>query len=132
MVRATDIITNRLGRVMADEDRASIVHSRHQRLWIFAHDFEMFGGKAIDQRQRRLKRGHLNDGAKIAPAGSGNVAPRQCGDGTLDTGLNGAGELGIIGDQNRLGGSIMFSLREKIRASGLTFDAIAAEAVRYA
>ncbi len=77
MVGPGDVIAHRLGRVTAEEDGAGMAHARQQRLGIGDGEFEMFGRKAIRQGGGLFERFDHDDGAIVAPAGSGDLLARQ-------------------------------------------------------
>ena len=60
MVGAGDVVADRLGRVAAEEDRASVADARRQAFGAVLVDrqLDVLGGDAIDDRARVHQLGH--------------------------------------------------------------------------
>jgi hypothetical protein len=68
VVRAAEIIADRLGRVAAEEDRARVADAIEKALWIGNRELEMLGRKAIDQRRRIIEALQQDDRTMRIPA----------------------------------------------------------------
>ena len=116
VVRAGDVIADRLRRVRADEDRAGIADAAGELLGVCRGDFQMLGRDGIDQRQRFVEVAHQDHRAEIAPGGAGDLCARQLPELALDHGaFDRAGERCVVGDEDRLRARVVLGLRQQDR-----------------
>ena len=72
--------------------------------------FKMLGGDAVRKRRHALHRINRDDGAVILPGPGGDGGALERLQRGCDGRLDGIGEIGIIGNQNRLRGLVMLGL----------------------
>jgi len=72
MIRACDIVANRLRGVRADENRTGIADAARQFIGPRARDFDVLRRERIDECNCLSEIGDENDGAEIAPGRTGN------------------------------------------------------------
>src|SRR5262249_56036638 len=102
VVRAADIIADRLGRVGPEENGAGVAYAAGQTLSVLTLDLEMLRGDGVDERHSISERADQDNGAEIAPGGGGDRGTRQRAKLRADGRLHRAGERGVIRDQDRL------------------------------
>ena len=114
MIRTTDIVADRLGRVRPEKNRARVADAARQRLGVGALDLEVLRRDSIDERHRLLKRADHDDGTEIAPGGAGNLGARQACELRRHGALDHVRECLVVGDQDCLGAGIVLGLRQKV------------------
>ena len=87
---------------------------RGESLGVGGRDFQMLGRDGVDQRQRLVEVAHHDHRAEIAPRRAGDLFARQARKLAFDRALDRAGELLVVGDEDRLRAGIMLGLRQKI------------------
>jgi hypothetical protein len=75
MVRAADVVANRLGRPLTKENRARVDTFLAQRVGIINAEFQMLRRDPVRKCGRLIKVFNSDDCAVIAPAWTGNCAP---------------------------------------------------------
>ena len=114
MVRAGDIIAQRLGAPAAQEGGAGMADLAEQCGGFGRHDLQMFGSEAVGQRHRLIPVAHQHHRAMRGPTGRGNGPARQGQKGGLNSRGDGGGEACIIGDEDALRRLVMLGLGQQI------------------
>ncbi len=68
MVRPGNVIADRFGRVASQKHRSGMADAREHRFRIVDREFEMFGGKRVDERRRLVEIARDDDRAVGFPA----------------------------------------------------------------
>jgi hypothetical protein len=79
VVGPADIVADRLGRVVAEKDRAGIAYPGIDRLGLGKRQFDMLGGDCVGKIDRIVQRLDENDSAMISPAFAGHLRRAQHG-----------------------------------------------------
>jgi hypothetical protein len=114
VIGAGDVIADHLRRIAPDEDGAGIVYARGECIGVFGGDLQMLGRKAIGQGRRLVEARDLDHGAKIVPARLRGLGTRQRGQLRFDRLDHVAGEVRIVGDEDRLCRGVMLGLGQQI------------------
>ena len=77
-------------------------------------DFQMLGRDGVDQRHRFVEIAHHDDRAEIAPRRGGDLSARQSCKLNLHRAFDRAGELFVVGHQDRLRAGVVLGLGQKI------------------
>ena len=102
MVGAGDIIAYRLRRIGADEDRAGVADPRGQILGVFAGDFQMLGGDAVDERQSVGEVCVTITAPKSRQEAPAILCARQLSSCSTTARLDRVGKRSVVGDEDRL------------------------------
>src|SRR5262245_38012079 len=114
VVRAGEIISNRLRRIRADEDRAGVVYLGRSSFVVFGDDLDVFGRYSVGERARGGQRFDYDQRAEIGERAFDDLAARQASRLFDDLFAHGLGKLLARRDQDRRGVFGMFGLREQI------------------
>ena len=114
VVRAGDVVAQRLGRVRAEEGGAGMADGGEMGFRLGEHDLQVFGCEAVGQCGGLGPVAHDDDGAVGLPGGAGDGGAGERWQFGLHGGGDFAGEGGIGGDQDGLGGVVVLGLGEQV------------------
>src|SRR5262249_4282193 len=114
MVWPCNIVADDLGRVAAEKQRAGVAGARRQAVGISSSDLEMLWSKSIGKRRCLVEVFDEDDGAETPPARPGHAPARQHGELRLNRGGHGSAEACVVGDEDRLRGSVVLGLSEEV------------------
>ena len=114
MVRAGDVVADRLGRVAAEKDRAGMAHPGCQPVRLGDRQLDMFRRDPVDQSDPLVQVVDDDRGAMGPPAGAGDIGARQGSELVGDGADHGIGEVGVVGDQDRLRRLVVLGLGQQV------------------
>ena len=114
MVGPGDVITDGFGHVAAHEDGPRVAHLAAQRVRVIGGDFQMLGRDTVDQGNGAGQVRYGDDRAIGRPTFPRRARARQGFQVSFDGALDRVGEGRVIGDQDGLGGGVVFGLAQQI------------------